>query len=245
MEGPACYHDLAKFSDSETWLVQANADYDNEMTESKCLQLCSAKRVLPLIVLQNLGACYCAKILPANLSSVATKLPLNDCVSGAGALGCPGNRSISCGSSQAALVIDTSHGLTPVPDHSRPAPPAPPPGPTRARFPLLPYPKSLTTLGPTRVPSTLAINVAAEISAEVDVPTLITDLRGVNVTGAPSTILGAIPTAPTLLLRTAANMGREEYSLQVNQTEWIIVGGSSTAVWWGTRTLLQVPPNSC
>lgn len=220
--------------------MQANANYDNEMTESKCLQLCSVKRVLPLVILQNLGACYCAKALPANLSSAATKLPLSDCVSVAGALGCPGNRSVSCGTESAALVINTTHGLKPVLDHRPPAPPAPP-GPTRAKLPLLPYPKSVTVLGPTRVPTTLAISVATDVSAEVDVPTLISDLRGVNVTGAPaSATLSATPTAATLTLRTAVHMEREQYSLQVNQTEWIIVGGSSTAVWWGTRTLLQV-----
>jgi hypothetical protein len=36
-------------------------------------------------------------------------------------------------------------------------------------------------------------------------------------------------------------MGREEYSLRAGgATEWRIVGGSGTGVWWGTRTLLQV-----
>ena len=31
-------------------VVQANADYDKEMTEAKCLQLCTAKKVLPAII---------------------------------------------------------------------------------------------------------------------------------------------------------------------------------------------------
>lgn len=138
---PTCYQDLARLADNATsWLVQANADYDSQMTESKCLHLCAAKRVLPIIVLQNLGACYCAKALPENLGSIATKLPLPACVSGPG---CPGNRSVSCGSSAAALVIDTSHGLTPVP--------APPPAPGLARLPLLPYPRAVSVLGSTRV----------------------------------------------------------------------------------------------
>lgn len=47
---PACFQDLAALHSS--WLVQANADYDHKMTEEKCFQLCTAKKVLPLIALQ-------------------------------------------------------------------------------------------------------------------------------------------------------------------------------------------------
>ena len=50
---PACFADLAAVGKGQPWLVQANADYDKEMTEGKCLQLCTAKKVLPAIVLQN------------------------------------------------------------------------------------------------------------------------------------------------------------------------------------------------
>ena len=52
-EFPACFADLAAVGKGQPWLVQANADYDKEMTEGKCLQLCTAKKVLPAIVLQN------------------------------------------------------------------------------------------------------------------------------------------------------------------------------------------------
>ena len=50
---PACFANLAVVRKGQPWLVQANADYDREMTEGKCLQLCTAKKVLPAIVLQN------------------------------------------------------------------------------------------------------------------------------------------------------------------------------------------------
>ena len=50
---PACFANLAAVGKGQPWLVQANADYDKEMTEGKCLQLCAAKKVLPAIVLQN------------------------------------------------------------------------------------------------------------------------------------------------------------------------------------------------
>ena len=50
---PACFANLAAVGNGQPWLVQANADYDKEMTEGKCLQLCTAKKVLPAIVLQN------------------------------------------------------------------------------------------------------------------------------------------------------------------------------------------------
>ena len=52
-EFPGCFANLAAVGKGQPWLVQANADYDREMTEAKCLQLCAAKKVLPAIVLQN------------------------------------------------------------------------------------------------------------------------------------------------------------------------------------------------
>jgi hypothetical protein len=219
---PACYHDLAALSKPGSWLVQANPDFDKQMTEPKCLELCTAKQALPLIVLQNFGACYCAKALPS--SAAARKVPISACVANAG---CPGNASTSCGSPSAALVLNTMHGLTPVAT----APPPP-------KLPLLPHPKAVTYLGATRVPASVQLALSGTtLSAEIDLPTLTADL--LTVISASSSADGVAADA-TLSMRLAPGMKPEEYALDANDTQWTITGGGSTGVWWGTRTLLQI-----
>ena len=161
------------------------------------------------------GACYCAKALPGSL---APRLPLSACTSGAG---CPGNASESCGTSSAALVIDTSHGLTPVEAEAQ----AP-------KLSLVPYPKTLEYMGTAVVPTSL--HIVAEPTLSTEVATLTADLLALNVSASATA-------AAKLTLRLNSSMQREEYAMEASGSDsWTITGGSSTGVWWGTRTLLQI-----
>ena len=91
----------------------------------------------------------------------------------------------------------------------------------------------LESLGKATVPRSLEIVAEAALSAEV--ATLTTDLHPLNITASTAA------SATKLTLRLNTSMAREEYSLHaLGGTEWSIVGGSSTGVWWGTRTLLQI-----
>ena len=161
------------------------------------------------------GACYCAKALPGSLAP--KRLPLSACTSGAG---CPGNASQSCGTSSAALVIDTSRGLTPVEAEAQ----AP-------KLRLVPYPKTLEYVGTTVIPTSLHIVADAALSTEV--ATLTADLLALNVSASATA-------AAKLTLRLNSSMKREEYAMEASGSSWTITGGSSTGVWWGTRTLLQL-----
>ena len=162
------------------------------------------------------GACYCAKALPGSLAP--KRLPLSACTSGAG---CPGNASQSCGTSSAALVIDTSRGLTPVEAEAQ----AP-------KLRLVPYPKTLEYVGATVIPTSLHI-VAADAALSTEVATLTADLLALNVSASATA-------AAKLTLRLNSSMKREEYAMEASGSSWTITGGSSTGVWWGTRTLLQL-----
>ena len=162
------------------------------------------------------GACYCAKALPGSL---APRLPLSACTSGAG---CPGNASESCGTSSAALVIDTSRGLTPVEAVQAQAP----------KLSLVPYPKTLEYVGTTVVPTSL--HIVAEPTLSTEVATLTADLLALNVSASATA-------AAKLTLLLNSSMQREEYAMEASGSDsWTITGGSSTGVWWGTRTLLQI-----
>jgi len=160
------------------------------------------------------GACYCAKALPGSLAP--KRLPLSACTSGAG---CPGNASESCGTSSAALVIDTSRGLTPVEAAQAP------------KLRLVPYPKTLEYMGTAVVPTSL--HIVAEPTLSTEVATLTADLLALNVSASATA-------AAKLTLLLNSSMQREEYAMEASGSDWTITGGSSAGVWWGTRTLLQI-----
>ena len=208
---------------------------------------------------QNRGACYCAKMIPAAVATAHAQ-PMSVCTATGASGACPGNASESCGTGSGTLVIDTTKWtpLPPLPPAPHHHPPPPPPSPL---LPLVPYPKTVTAvtdLGAARVPASLTIVAASALSAGV--ATLVADLALLNVSahgartqttddglvgGAATNSAVAASTGATLTLQLSQSMAAEEYSLHQNGTTatTVITGGSSTGVWWGTRTLLQLYAN--
>ena len=218
----SCWHDLASlgYQTPSQVLINANTKYDHAMTEKKCLGLCTSKGILPIIALQNLGACYCASTLPHNLSSQRPRVPVDQCAYSNAA--CPGNASVSCGTQHLTLVLNTTDGLHPVVVQTPPVLPS-----------LVPYPHALRGGGSATVPSHVALLAASTLITEPK--TLQSDLDALNISVSATAHY-------QLYLRLNSSLASEEYTLILNGTanSSTIVGGSATGLWWGTRTLLQL-----